>query len=107
MGYTTFDSAKDGLNAKMTFFVPVGENCELHDLVLTNESKEAKTVHVWGVMEWCLWNAVDDSTNYQRNLNIAESEVEDGVIYHKTELRRECSCCRLGHRPQHLPWSYG
>ena len=87
MGYTTFHSAKDGLNAKMTFFVPVGENCELHDLVLTNETKETKNVHVWGVMEWCLWNAVDDSTNYQRNLNIAESEVEDGVIYHKTEYR--------------------
>ena len=87
MGYTTFNSAKDGLNAKMTFFVPVGENCELHDLVLTNETKEAKSVHVWGLMEWCLWNAVDDSTNYQRNLNIAESEVEDGVIYHKTEYR--------------------
>src|SRR5574344_1769713 len=61
MGYTTFDSAKDSLNAKMTFFVPVGENCELHDLVLTNESAESKTVHVWGVMEWCLWNAVDDA----------------------------------------------
>ena len=87
MGYTTFDSAKDGLGAKMTFFVPVDENCEIHDLTLTNESDESKTVHIYGVMEWCLWNAVDDSTNYQRNLNIAESEVEDGIIYHKTEYR--------------------
>ena len=87
MGYTTFDSKKDGLRAKMTFFVPVGENCELHDLTLTNEADSVKEIHLWGVMEWCLWNAVDDSTNYQRNLNIAESEVEDGVIYHKTEYR--------------------
>ena len=87
MGYTIFDSEKDGLRAEMTFFVPVGENCELHDLRLTNLSADPKTVHVYGVMEWCLWNAVDDSQNYQRNLNIAESEVEDGVIYHKTEYR--------------------
>ena len=87
MGYTTFDSSKDGLRAQMTFFVPVGENCELHDLVLTNETDEVKSVHVWGCMEWCLWNASDDAQNYQRNLNIAESEVEDGVIYHKTEYR--------------------
>ena len=87
MGYTTFDSAKDGLRAQMTFFVPVGENCELHDLVLTNETDQVKAVHVWGCMEWCLWNASDDAQNYQRNLNIAESEVEDGVIYHKTEYR--------------------
>ena len=81
MGYTTFTSAKDDLEAKMTFFVPVGENCEIHDLVLTNETDQEKNIHIWGVMEWCLWNAVDDSTNYQRNLNIAESEVEDGIIY--------------------------
>ena len=87
MGYTTFDSRRDGLRAQMTFFVPVGENCELHDLVLTNETEEVKSVHVWGCMEWCLWNASDDAQNYQRNLNIAESEVEDGVIYHKTEYR--------------------
>lgn len=87
MGYTRFDSEKDGLRANLTFFVPVGENCEIHDLVLTNETDQEKNIHIWGVMEWCLWNAVDDSTNYQRNLNIAESEVEDGVIYHKTEYR--------------------
>ena len=87
MGYSVFDSEKDGLTARMTLFVPVGEHCELHDLVLTNRTEEEKTVHVYGVMEWCLWNAVDDSQNYQRNLNIAESEVEDGVIYHKTEYR--------------------
>ena len=87
MGYTTFAASKDGLRARMTFFVPVGENCEIHDLVLVNEADTPKTVHVWGVMEWCLWNAVDDANNYQRNLNIAESEVEDGIIYHKTEYR--------------------
>ncbi len=87
LGYTSFHTAKDGLHAKLTCFVPQGENCELHDLVLINETDRTKSVHVWGCMEWCLWNAVDDSTNYQRNLNIAESEVEDGVIYHKTEYR--------------------
>ncbi len=87
MGYTTFDSSKDGLRAKMTYLIPLGENCELHDLTLSNETAQVKTVQVYGCMEWCLWNAVDDSQNYQRNLNIAESEVEPGVIYHKTEYR--------------------
>lgn len=87
MGYTTFLSEKDGLQVQATFFVPSGENCELHDLVLTNKSSQAKEVKLYGCMEWCLWNAVDDSQNYQRNLNIAESEVEGNVIYHKTEYR--------------------
>jgi len=87
MGYTVFESGKDALTAKLTCFIPMGENCELHDLILTNNSSETKTVQVYGCVEWCLWNAVDDSQNYQRNLNIAESEVEPGVIYHKTEYR--------------------
>ncbi len=87
MGYTFFDSAKDGLRVKANFFVPLGENCELHDIELINETDNIKIVQLYGCMEWCLWNAVDDSQNYQRNLNIAESEIEDSVIYHKTEYR--------------------
>lgn len=87
MGYTVFDSEKDGLEASVTCLVPLGENCELHDLILTNYSGETKRIKVYGCVEWCLWNAVDDAQNYQRNLNIAESEVEPGIIYHKTEYR--------------------
>ncbi|MCD8384945.1 MAG: glycosyl transferase [Clostridiales bacterium] len=87
MGYTTFSSQKDGLSARLTCFVPLGENCELHDLTLTNDSEAVKSVQVYGCMEWCLWNAVDDSQNYQRNLNIAECEAEPGILYHKTEYR--------------------
>ena len=87
MGYTVFESEKDALACTLKFFIPLGENCEIHDLVLKNLSDSPKSVQVWGVMEWCLWNAVDDSQNYQRNLNIAESEVEKGIIYHKTEYR--------------------
>ncbi len=87
MGYTVFDSEKDGLQAELTCFVPLGENCELHDLTLLNRGDAAKTIQVYGCVEWCLWNAVGDGENFQRNLNIAESEVEPGVIYHKTEYR--------------------
>ena len=87
MGYTRFLSEKDGLSATLTLFVPLGENCEIHDLTLTNNSGEEKQIQVYGCMEWCLWNAVDDMQNFQRNLNIAESEVEPSVIYHCTEYR--------------------
>ena len=38
-------------------------------------------------IEFCLWDAQDDATNFQRNYSIGEVEVEDGVIYHKTEYR--------------------
>ena len=32
-------------------------------------------------------DAQDDATNFQRNFNIGEVEIEEGVIYHKTEYR--------------------
>ena len=87
MGYTVLTGERDSLEARLKMFVPLGENCELHDLTLTNHSAEAKRFQVYGCVEWCLWNAVDDAQNYQRNLNIAECEVEPGAIYHKTEYR--------------------
>ena len=87
MGYTRFTSEKDGVLADLTLFVPMGEACEVHDLRLTNRSAQEKRLQVYGCMEWCLWNAVDDVQNFQRNLNIAESEVEPPVIYHCTEYR--------------------
>jgi cellobiose phosphorylase len=38
-------------------------------------------------VEFCLWDAWDDATNFQRNLSIGEVEVDGGVIYHRTEYR--------------------
>ena len=87
MGYTVFETAKDDLAAQLTFFVPIGENCEVQQVVLKNESEEEKVLRLTAAVEWCLWNTVDDSTNFQRNLNIGEVEVEGSTIYHKTEYR--------------------
>ena len=87
MGYTVFETEKDGLRAQLSFFVPIGENCEVQRLRLTNTSDKPKRFRLTGAVEWCLWNTVDDSTNFQRNLNIGELEVEGSVIYHKTEYR--------------------
>ncbi|NLY46602.1 MAG: glycosyl transferase [Tissierella sp.] len=87
LGYTAIESEKNQLKSELTAFVPLGENCEIHSLTLTNNSSVDKKVKLHSFIEWCLWDAVDDSQNFQRNLNLAEVEVEDGVIYHKTEYR--------------------
>ena len=47
----------------------------------------SKEITLHGMIEWCLWNAVDDQTNFQRNYNIGEVEIEDNALYHKTEYR--------------------
>ena len=87
MGYTKITSAKNGLKASLLAFVPVSDPCEINQLVLTNDSKEAKTFTLFSYLEFCLWNAMDDMTNFQRNLNIGEVEVIGSTIYHKTEYR--------------------
>jgi cellobiose phosphorylase len=42
---------------------------------------------MFSAVEFCLWDAVDDASNFQRNLSIGQVEVEASVIYHKTEYR--------------------
>jgi len=87
LGYSIFESCKDGLAAELTCFVPLGESCEINKLTIKNISEEKKNFKLYSAVEWCLWNAVDDSTNFQRNLNIGEVEIEGSAIYHKTEYR--------------------
>ena len=87
MGYTILESAKDGLFAKQETFVPVDENCELTRVSLTNETNAEKQIDLFSAIEFCLWNAMDDMSNFQRNYSIGEVEVEGSRIYHKTEYR--------------------
>ncbi len=87
LGYTVFEGKKNGLRASLTVTVPMHCDMEVQKLALTNESSEEKTLTVYGGVEWCLWNAVDDQTNFQRNWNIGEVEIEGSTVYHKTEYR--------------------
>src|SRR5690606_22591569 len=87
MGYTRITGERGGLEASVLLFVPVDINAEIHQVTLTNKSDAAKNVQLFSFIEFCLWNAEDDQTNYQRNLSLGEVEVEDGAIYHKTEYR--------------------
>lgn len=87
LGYTIFESAKDGLACTQETFVPVDDNCELTRVSLTNESDSVKQIDLFSAVEFCLWNALDDMSNFQRNYSIGEVEVEGSRIYHKTEYR--------------------
>lgn len=87
MGYTIITGKKNGLKAEATFFVPQNYDGEVQQLVLTNESGSAKTFKLWSFAEWCLWDAQDDCTNFQRNFSTGRVEVVGSTIYHKTEYR--------------------
>ena len=87
MGYTVITGKKNGLRASQRSFVPLGCNAEVHQVSLKNETAGPKEVILTSFVEFCLWNAQDDMLNFQRNFSTGEVEVEDGVIYHKTEYR--------------------
>lgn len=87
MGYTVITGKKNDLKAEVTFFVPQDYDGEVQQVVLTNEGSEAKTFSFFSFAEWCLWDAQDDSNNFQRNFSTGRVEVEGSVVYHKTEYR--------------------
>ncbi len=87
MGYTTITSRRAGILAETCYFVPPGETLEIWRARITNERSEPARVSLFGTIEFCLWDANDDATNFQRNYSIGEVEVEDGVVYHTTEYR--------------------
>ncbi|MGD0196822.1 MAG: glycosyl hydrolase family 65 protein [Solirubrobacteraceae bacterium] len=87
MSYTSIASGHRGIHAETLYFVPLGADLEVWRLRVTNERETAAELSAFSAIEFCLWDARDDSTNYQRNFNTGEVEVVDGVIYHKTEYR--------------------
>lgn len=89
MGYSQFTGSKNGLTAQLTDFVPMGDTCEINKLTLTNNSDAPKEFQVFSYVEFCLWNAMDDMTNFQRNFSTGEVEIHaDGSqLFHKTEYR--------------------
>ncbi|MCX6030613.1 MAG: glycosyl transferase [Chloroflexi bacterium] len=87
LGYTVIASTYRGIRAETLYFVPLNHDLEIWRLTVTNQRAEPAQLSVFSAIEFCLWDAWDDATNFQRNFSTGEVEVEDGVIYHKTEYR--------------------
>ena len=87
IGYSRFTSSKNDVQASVLTFVPMNDTCEVSQLKITNNSSAPKTLSIFSYVEWCLWNADDDSRNFQRNYSTGEVEVVDSTIFHKTEYR--------------------
>jgi len=87
MSYTIIKGAKNGIEAEVLFFVPLGTWAEVHKLTLTNTSSSVRAFRLFSSVEWCLWNADDDMNNLQRNFSTGEVEIDGSTIYHKTEYR--------------------
>lgn len=86
-GYSIIASEYQGVRVETCYFVPMGENMEVWKMQVTNLRSTRAVLDLFAGVEFCLWDAWDDCTNFQRNFNTGEVEVEPGIIYHKTEYR--------------------
>ena len=87
LGYTVIRSVFKNIEASVRYFIPNEESLEVWELTITNLRDEPAQISAFAAVEFNLWDALDDATNFQRNLSIGEVEVEDGAIYHKSEYR--------------------
>ena len=87
MNYTRITGSKNGIEASVLFFVPLHTWAEVQKVTLTNHSSETRRFKLFSFAEWCLWNAVTDMENFQRNWSTGEVEIDGSVIYHKTEYK--------------------
>ena len=91
LGYTNITSNYSGIRTNTTYFVPLGENMEVWMFSVKNETKKMRSVTVTSFVEFCLWDALNDMTDYQYNLNIGETLYKDNIIYHISRYRVENS----------------
>lgn len=87
LGYTVIRGKKREIDVSQEMFVPLQDSCEVIRVTVRNGSNRTRALRLFSYVEFCLWNAVDDASNFQRNFSTGEVEVEDGVIYHKAEYR--------------------
>ncbi len=87
LGYSVIEGAKNGVRLTQEMMVPQGDSCLLMRVTVSNVGAQAKSLRLFPYVEFCLWDAMDDSSNFQRNYSIGEVEVSGAAIYHKTEYR--------------------
>jgi cellobiose phosphorylase len=87
IGYTVVESRHGDVEAEVRWFVPPGEDAEVWEVTLTNRRAQSASLSLFAAVEFALWDALDDQTNFQRNLSIGEVEVDPGLIVHRTEYR--------------------
>lgn len=87
LGYSRITSEYRGIQSDICYFVPLGQSLEIWDVRVRNTRDKKGTLSLFSAIEFCLWDAWDDATNFQRNFSIGEVEVVGDVIYHKSEYR--------------------
>jgi cellobiose phosphorylase len=90
LGYTIIKGERNGLETEILYMVPLKYWGEVQKVKLTNKSGKTKKLKLFSFVEWCLWDANDDTTNFQRNFSTGQVEIcitkqntgREGIIMH-------------------------
>ena len=92
LSYSVISSGYSGIRTETTYFVPLGENLEIWHLKVRNASRRKRSLGIFTYAEFCLWDAVNDMTDFQYNLNIGQTKFSGNTIYHLTNYHAHQPC---------------
>jgi len=84
LSYTKIKAEYSGIESEATYFVPIGESHEVWRIKLKNKTSKPKKLSLFTYAEFCMWDAHNDMTDFQYNLNIGRTEFMNNAIYHLT-----------------------
>jgi cellobiose phosphorylase len=84
LSYTKIKAEYSGIQTEATYFVPVGAAHEVWRIKVKNNSAKPRKMSLFTYVEFCLWDALNDMTDYQYNLNIGRTEFKNNAMYHTT-----------------------
>jgi len=80
LSYSRFQCHYKGVRSEQTLFIPLGDNVELWDVVLTNTSKRPRHLSVFSYVEFSLHQVNLDNQDFQMGLYASGSSYRDGII---------------------------
>lgn len=85
LSYTKIAARYNGIHSEMLYYVPVGSTHEIWRLRARNNTKRKRNLSFFTYVEFCLWDAHNDMTDFQYNLNIGETTFRNNALYHVTQ----------------------
>jgi len=77
VGYTRFNSEKDGIACDLRLFVPVEDDLEIWTIKITNKSGRERDLSLFSYFEWCLGAAPDSHREFHKTF--IETEYDDSM----------------------------
>jgi len=80
LSYSVFESDYSGIEASQTIFVPIEDDAEIWDIVVTNNSGRPRELSLFGYCEFSFHDVQLDNTNLQMSMYATGASYSDGVI---------------------------